>query len=140
MLTHGDFPVHRGIKPLPAPTVWVWPVAAQGTAAGLPSGMRRPMVGFLLSLIAIGLIAGLIARALVPGRQSMGCLPTIGLGIVGSFVGGFLGWLIFDRETDTGAFEPAGLLGSIAGAVIALLVLNAMGRRRGSRRRRRRRL
>jgi uncharacterized membrane protein YeaQ/YmgE (transglycosylase-associated protein family) len=91
------------------------------------------MVGFLLSLIVVGLIAGFVARLVVPGRDPMGCLATIGLGIVGSFVGGFLAWLLFDRDTDAGAFQPAGLLGSIIGAIIALLIMNATMRRRGPR-------
>ena len=47
-------------------------------------------VGTLLSWMACGLIVGLIARLLLPGRQSMGLLLTMVLGIVGSVVGGFL--------------------------------------------------
>jgi uncharacterized membrane protein YeaQ/YmgE (transglycosylase-associated protein family) len=52
----------------------------------------------------------------------MGIGGTILLGIVGSFVGGFLGWLIFGADLDSGAVQPSGLIGSIIGAVIALLV------------------
>ncbi len=48
------------------------------------------MIGFIIGLIIIGLIAGFIARALVPGDDSMGIVQTIVLGIIGSFVGGFL--------------------------------------------------
>ncbi len=47
-------------------------------------------VGSLLSWMACGLIVGLIARALLPGRQNMGLLMTMVLGIVGAVVGGFL--------------------------------------------------
>jgi uncharacterized membrane protein YeaQ/YmgE (transglycosylase-associated protein family) len=46
------------------------------------------MIGTIIGLIVIGLVANFIARALVPGRQSMSVLQTILLGIVGSFVGG----------------------------------------------------
>jgi uncharacterized membrane protein YeaQ/YmgE (transglycosylase-associated protein family) len=46
------------------------------------------MVTFIIVLIIIGLIAGLIARLLVPGRDPIGILGTIILGIVGSFIGG----------------------------------------------------
>ena len=49
------------------------------------------MLGFIVYLIVIGLIAGFIARALVPGTDPMSVLGTMVLGIIGSFIGGFLG-------------------------------------------------
>lgn len=88
------------------------------------------MFTFILSLMIIGLIAGAIARLLVPGRDRLGCLGTMLLGIVGSFVGGWLGWVLLDRDLDDGALQPSGLLGSIIGAIVALLVLRALGGRR----------
>lgn len=75
-----------------------------------------------------GLIAGFIARALVPGRDAMGMLGTLILGLVGSLVGGFIGSLF---SSDDGDFSPSGLIGSIIGAVIALLVYRAATRGRG---------
>ena len=92
------------------------------------------MIGFIITLIIIGAIAGFLARALVPGNDSMGIVPTIVLGIVGSFVGGFLASLLFG--SDTGAFlRPSGLIGSVIGAIIALLVYNAVtGRKHSSHR------
>jgi uncharacterized membrane protein YeaQ/YmgE (transglycosylase-associated protein family) len=76
-------------------------------------------------MIIIGAIAGFLARALVPGKDSMSIGATIVLGIVGSFVGGFLGSLLFNRSG--GDFlHPTGLIGSVIGAVIALLVYNAV--------------
>ena len=90
------------------------------------------MVGFIITMIIVGLVAGFIARALVPGDDSMGIGATIVLGIVGSFVGGFLGALIFGNDADEGILQPAGIIGSVVGAVIALLVYNATaGRRAG---------
>jgi uncharacterized membrane protein YeaQ/YmgE (transglycosylase-associated protein family) len=77
--------------------------------------------------LIIGLIAGALARLLVPGRDRMGVLGTLALGLVGSLIGGFLGYLIEGGER---TFSPAGLLGSIIGAVIALLIYRAAGRRR----------
>lgn len=72
--------------------------------------------------LVIGLIAGFIARLLVPGRDSMGWFGTMVLGLVGSLVGGFIGNLFYSGDAE---MSPSGLLGSIIGAVIALLVMRA---------------
>ena len=80
------------------------------------------MLGLIVSLIIIGLIAGALARLVVPGKQDLSILATIVLGIVGSFVGGFLGYLIFHHDASGGFFQPAGLIGSIIGSIIALLI------------------
>jgi uncharacterized membrane protein YeaQ/YmgE (transglycosylase-associated protein family) len=92
-----------------------------------PSTREAPLLLLILQLIIVGLIAGAIARLLVPGRDPLGCLGTILLGMVGSFIGGFLGWLLFGRDTDGGAIQPSGLFGSIVGAVIALLIWRRFG-------------
>lgn len=78
-------------------------------------------MGILIWLV-VGLIAGLIARAVVPGSDPMGLLGTMVLGLIGSVVGGFLGNLFFDGDLDVTA---AGIVGSIIGAIIALLVYRA---------------
>jgi uncharacterized membrane protein YeaQ/YmgE (transglycosylase-associated protein family) len=83
------------------------------------------MLGFIIAMVVVGLIAGFIARVVVPGRDSMGVGATILLGIIGSFVGGFIGWALFGKDLDEGALQPSGILGSIVGAVIVLLVYNA---------------
>ena len=87
------------------------------------------MLGFILGLIIVGLIAGALARLLVPGRDPMGIGGTILLGIVGSFVGGFLADVLFRSDAEDLGLHPAGILGSIVGAVIALLIYNAITRR-----------
>lgn len=87
------------------------------------------MLGLIISLIIIGLIAGAIARLLVPGRQDISIAGTIVLGIVGSFIGGFLGYLIFHKDGDEGFFQPSGIIGSVIGAVIALLIWQRVGNR-----------
>jgi uncharacterized membrane protein YeaQ/YmgE (transglycosylase-associated protein family) len=90
------------------------------------------MLGFILYLIVIGIVAGFIARALVPGRDPMSVGETMVLGIVGSFIGGFLGWALFGKDFDEGALQASGLIGSIVGAVIALLLYRMVrGNRRG---------
>jgi len=94
------------------------------------------MLEFVVVLIVIGLIVGLIARLLVPGRDNIGILGTILLGIVGSFVGGFLWELVEFHTIETHHFRTVGILGSIIGAVVVLLLLRVTGlERRGARRR-----
>lgn len=88
---------------------------------------------FLLYLLIIGLVAGFLARLLVPGPDPMSVGATIVLGIVGSFVGGFLGWAIFGSDLDEGALQASGIIGSVIGAVVALLVYRAVEGRGGRR-------
>ena len=80
------------------------------------------MLGLIISLIVIGLIAGALARLLIPGKQDLSIIATIGVGIVGSFIGGFLGYLIFGKDSTDGFFQPSGIIGSIIGSVIVLLL------------------
>ncbi len=87
------------------------------------------MLGLIVSILIIGLIAGALARLVVPGRQNMSILMTIVLGVVGSFVGGFLGYLIFGKDAGSGFFQPAGIIGSIIGAIVVLLIWGAVQRR-----------
>ena len=83
-------------------------------------------MGLILFLI-VGLIAGFIARALVPGPDPMGWLGTTVLGVVGSFVGGTLAALLFGGTLDV---TPSGLVGSVLGAILVLLIWRSMGGRR----------
>jgi len=85
------------------------------------------MVGFIIALVIIGLIAGAVARLLVPGRDPMGCLATIILGILGSFIGGFLWNLIQYHRLAPHKFHPAGIIGSIIGAILLLVILRLTG-------------
>ena len=85
---------------------------------------------FVLSSLIAAFVVGLIARALVRGPGPTGCLPTTVLGLVGSFVGGFLGYLIFDADLAEGALQPAGFFGSLVGSIIALLIYRSRASRR----------
>lgn len=82
---------------------------------------------FILSLFVIGIIAGYLARLLVPGKDPMGFWQTVALGIVGSFIGGFLARMLFDSGES--ALQASGIIGSIIGAVIAVLIWRAVGGR-----------
>ncbi len=80
------------------------------------------MLWSILVLLFVGLIAGLIARALVPGSDSMSLLRTTVLGVIGSFIGGFLGYVLVGHDISEGALQPSGIIGSIVGAIVALIV------------------
>jgi len=92
------------------------------------------MVTFIIILIVVGLIAGLLARLLVPGRDRMGILGTIVLGIIGSFVGGFIWNLIQYHRVAPHHFHLVGIIGSVLGAIVVLLLLRVTGLERGRRR------
>jgi uncharacterized membrane protein YeaQ/YmgE (transglycosylase-associated protein family) len=57
----------------------------------------------------------------------MSVLATIVLGIVGSFVGGFLGYVLFHKDGQDGFLQPAGIIGSVIGAIIVLLIWTRVG-------------
>jgi uncharacterized membrane protein YeaQ/YmgE (transglycosylase-associated protein family) len=82
----------------------------------------------LLLFVIFGLVVGFLARAILPGRQSMGMIMTAVLGMVGSLLGGFIGSMISDN--DVTRIHSAGLIGSIIGAIV-VLALVSMGGRRG---------
>jgi uncharacterized membrane protein YeaQ/YmgE (transglycosylase-associated protein family) len=82
----------------------------------------KRMVTFIIILLVMGLIAGALARAIVPGNDAMGIGGTIVLGIVGSFVGGFLGYALRGKDVEDGAFQASGVVGSVIGAIVVLLV------------------
>ncbi|MFP2962902.1 GlsB/YeaQ/YmgE family stress response membrane protein [Myxococcus sp. 1LA] len=83
----------------------------------------------IIAFIVIGLIAGLIARAILPGKQSMGLIATTLLGMVGSLVGGLVGSL-FTRDGRLFDLRPSGIIMSVIGAIVVLLLVGAAGRRR----------
>jgi len=92
------------------------------------------MVGFIFVLVIVGLFVGAIARLLMPGRDPIGIIGTILLGIAGSFVGGFLQNLVQYHSLSVHGFHPVGLIGSIIGAWVLLLVLRLTGLEPGRRR------
>lgn len=78
--------------------------------------------------ILFGLLAGLVARALTPGRQAIGCFGTLAVGVVGALLGGLLGEAVFGEEIDFG-WDLKPFLLAVAGSVVLLLALGALRRR-----------
>ena len=92
------------------------------------------MIGNIIAAIVIGIIAGYLGRALLPGDDSMGFVATVVVGIVGALVGYFLFTTVLGIG-DNDKFDLGGILGSIIGVMLVLLVLRAVGgsgRGRGS--------
>ena len=87
--------------------------------------MSLSVILSVIMFLLVGLIAGYIARLVVPGPDPMGIVGTLLLGIVGSYIGGFL-WALFAEGE---LLARSSLLGSILGAVIALLIYRVIGRR-----------
>jgi uncharacterized membrane protein YeaQ/YmgE (transglycosylase-associated protein family) len=96
------------------------------------------MLAFIVLLIVIGLIAGALARLLVPGRDPIGLIGTILLGIVGSFVGGFISTLVEYHTLSVHAFHLTGIIWSIVGAIVVLVLLRLFHMEPGRSRARRR--
>ncbi|HYQ28783.1 MAG TPA: GlsB/YeaQ/YmgE family stress response membrane protein [Polyangiaceae bacterium] len=83
----------------------------------------------LILFLVFGLVVGFVARAIMPGNQKMGLLATMLLGILGSFIGGFIAALV--TRTRVLDFNTAGLTGSIVGALIVLALAGGIFSRRG---------
>ncbi len=85
-------------------------------------------LGFLL----LGLIAGAIAKLILPGRQGGGWLITLVLGVIGALLGGFIGGLLFNRGLEE-FFDLGTWLLAIGGSIIVLLIYGAITGRKGRR-------
>ena len=89
------------------------------------------MLWFIIVLLIVGFLAGALARLLVPGPDPLSVWQTWLLGVLGSFVGGFLGYILFGADIDDGAVQVSGVIGSVLGAIILLLIYRAVSRNRG---------
>ena len=78
-------------------------------------------IGHIIAWCVFGLIIGFIARLLYPGRQPMGFIATMILGIIGSLVGGFISF-VFGFRPEQAAFQGAGWIMSIIGAIIVVWI------------------
>lgn len=85
----------------------------------------------IIAWILLGLIAGAIAKAIVPGRDPGGLIITTVIGIVGALLGGFLAWALFHSHPLQGFFDLSTWVAAIVGAVILLIIYHlATGRGR----------
>ena len=85
----------------------------------------------IIAFIILGLLAGLIAKALMPGDDPGGIFVTIILGIVGALLGGFLAGVIFDASPLEDFFDISTWVTAIVGSIIVLVIYRAVtGRRR----------
>jgi uncharacterized membrane protein YeaQ/YmgE (transglycosylase-associated protein family) len=82
----------------------------------------------ILMFILFGLIVGFLARAIMPGRQSMGWVATALVGVAGSFLGGVIGNLLSGAPLLD--LHSSGFIGSIVGALVVLAIMGFAGRRR----------
>lgn len=83
------------------------------------------MLHYLWSAI-VGFFIGLIARAILPGADHYGLIMTTVIGIAGSLLGGFIGGL-FSKPSEGATFHPAGIIMSVIGAIVLLLLLRFIG-------------
>ena len=80
----------------------------------------------ILIWLVFGLVVGVISKLLVPGRDPGGAIVTILIGVVGSFIGGGISYLLFGAQQP---YQPAGWIMSILGAIVLLLIYRKLASR-----------
>ena len=88
----------------------------------------------IIGWIAIGAVAGILAKALYPGAENIGIVLTILLGIAGALLGGFVAWIVGAGDPIDEFFDISTWIASIVGAFVILAIYSAMGGTRTSRR------
>ena len=86
----------------------------------------------IISWLLFGLLAGFVARVVTPGRQSIGCLPTLAVGLVGALLGGLIGNVVLGHKVHFG-WDLGPFLLAVVGAVVLLLALEALAGRHSRR-------
>jgi uncharacterized membrane protein YeaQ/YmgE (transglycosylase-associated protein family) len=86
----------------------------------------------IIAFIILGLLAGIIAKAILPGDDPGGVIVTAGIGVVGALLGGFIAGAIFDADPLDEFFDISTWLTAIVGSIILLAIYRAVtGRRSG---------
>jgi uncharacterized membrane protein YeaQ/YmgE (transglycosylase-associated protein family) len=101
---------------------------AAGRRPAWGDGIPQPQEQHMIGAIILGLVAGFIGKALLPGKDPGGFFVTIVIGLVGALVG----WAIFTKVLGIGdddIFDLGGLLGAIVGVIIVLLAIRAFAGR-----------
>ena len=84
----------------------------------------------IIAWIVLGLIAGALAKFILPGEDPGGIVVTIIIGIVGAILGGFIAGALFDANVNDEFFDLATWISAIVGAIILLLIYRAVTSRR----------
>jgi uncharacterized membrane protein YeaQ/YmgE (transglycosylase-associated protein family) len=84
----------------------------------------------IISWLLFGLLAGAVARALVPGRHAIGCLGTIAVGMAGALIGGLIGEVVLGDDDTRFRWDLGPFLLAVLGAIVLLLALRALAARR----------
>jgi uncharacterized membrane protein YeaQ/YmgE (transglycosylase-associated protein family) len=86
----------------------------------------------IIAFLILGLLAGAIAKALLPGDDPGGIIVTMIIGVVGALLGGFLAGVLFDSDPMDEFFDISTWLTAIIGSIVLLLIYRAVTRRRGT--------
>ena len=84
-----------------------------------------------LWMFIVGLLVGIVAKFLMPGKDPGGFIITAILGVAGMFLGGWLSSMIFETAAPGGQIQPAGFIGGVIGALILLAIYRLVKRRTG---------
>jgi uncharacterized membrane protein YeaQ/YmgE (transglycosylase-associated protein family) len=87
----------------------------------------------IIAFIILGLLAGLIAKALLPGKDPGGIIVTLLIGVAGALIGGFVAGALFDADPLDEFFDISTWITAIVGAIVLLLIYRAVTGRRRSR-------
>ena len=101
--------------------------------AAAPHHLQKGLTMSFIAFILLGLIAGAIAKLILPGRQGGGWLATLVLGVIGALIGGWIGGAVFGIGYD-GFFSIQSWLIAIVGAIVVLLIWGLITGRRGAKR------
>jgi len=109
-----------GREPIVAasPATRFWPVPAGHNPGSTDKGGFMGIIAFII----LGLIAGAIAKALLPGDDPGGIIVTALIGIVGALIGGFLAGALFDADPMDEFFDISSWLTAIIGSIVLLLI------------------
>jgi uncharacterized membrane protein YeaQ/YmgE (transglycosylase-associated protein family) len=90
------------------------------------------MIGTIISAVIVGLIIGALARLIMPGKQNIGVIMTIALGVLGSFIGTWVCYNLFGYQNEGGGWAVIPFLAGIIVAVVLIAIYVGITGRRGT--------